>query len=70
MPKIKNDNAQSLQDGRCRVVIESVTPEVDAGAFPIKRTVGEQVIVEADAFTDGHDAVACVLRYRRDPDGD
>jgi len=32
-----------------RVVIESVTPEVDGGRFPIKRTAGEQVVVEAAA---------------------
>ncbi len=70
MPKTKQANTPWPQDGRCRVVIEGVTPEVDAGTFPIKRTVGEQVVVEANAFTDGHDAVACVLRQRREPDGD
>jgi starch synthase (maltosyl-transferring) len=50
--------------GRQRVVIERVTPEVDGGRFPIKRVVGEKVVVEADAFTDGHDAVACRLLFR------
>jgi starch synthase (maltosyl-transferring) len=52
------------EEGRCRVVIESVQPEVDAGRFAIKRTTGEDVIVEADAFADGHERVACVLLYR------
>lgn len=52
------------EDGRQRAVIESVHPEVDGGRFAIKRTVGDAVIVEADAFTDGHDAVRCVLRHR------
>jgi starch synthase (maltosyl-transferring) len=47
-----------------RVVIESVDPEVDAGHFPIKRTPGEQVTVEADVFADGHDVVAAVLLWR------
>ncbi len=47
-----------------RVVIESVRPEVDAGRFPIKRTVGEEVRVTADVFTDGHDLVTAVLCYR------
>ena len=47
-------------DGRTRAVIESVQPQVDAGRFAIKRAVGDAVQVEADAFTDGHDAVdAC-----------
>ncbi|HTR58014.1 MAG TPA: maltotransferase domain-containing protein, partial [Casimicrobiaceae bacterium] len=48
-----------------RVVIENVKPQVDGGRFPIKRTPGEQVTVEADVFTDGHDQIACLLRYRR-----
>jgi starch synthase (maltosyl-transferring) len=53
-------------DGRRRVVIESVTPEIDSGQFPAKRTVGERVTVEADVFADGHDALACVLRWRHE----
>ncbi len=51
-------------EGRCRVVIERVRPEVDGGIFPIKRTVGERVVVEADVFADGHDAVACAVLWR------
>ncbi|MDN5871920.1 MAG: alpha-1,4-glucan--maltose-1-phosphate maltosyltransferase [Nitrococcus sp.] len=51
--------------GHERIVIEGVAPEVDAGRFPIKRTVGEKVVVEADAFVDGHDQLGCVLHYRK-----
>lgn len=51
-----------------RIIIEGVKPEVDAGKFPIKRTVGEKVVVEADVFTDGHDAIAAWLLYRKDSD--
>jgi starch synthase (maltosyl-transferring) len=47
-----------------RVVIEGVYPEVDAGRFPIKRTTGESVIVNADVHADGHDMLAAVLLYR------
>ncbi len=53
-------------DGRQRVIIEKVQPEIDAGRFPIKRVIGQTVAVEADAFTDSHDALACVLRYRHE----
>jgi starch synthase (maltosyl-transferring) len=53
-------------DGRRRVVIERVTPEIDAGGFPAKRAVGERLTVEADVFADGHDALACVLRWRHE----
>lgn len=52
--------------GRQRVVIEGVRPEIDGGRFPIKRTSGEEVIVEADAFADGHDVITILLRYRQE----
>jgi len=35
----------SVIDGRRRVVIEGVTPEIDGGRFPVKRVVGETVTV-------------------------
>lgn len=53
-------------DGRKRVIIEAMTPEVDGGRFPAKRTVGDKVRVEADIFTDGHDAIAASLWARRE----
>lgn len=52
--------------GRQRVIVENVEPQVDGGDFPIKRTVGEWVVVRCDAFADGHDSLACVLKYRRE----
>ncbi len=58
-------SALPQNDGRQRVVIEAVKPEVDGGRFAIKRAVGEQVVVEADAFADGHDMICCMLRYRK-----
>jgi starch synthase (maltosyl-transferring) len=54
------------EDGRKRVVIEAVSPAVDAGRFPAKRTVGDLVSVEADIFADGHDAIAASLVARRE----
>jgi starch synthase (maltosyl-transferring) len=55
-------------DGRRRVAIEAVSPEVEEGRFPAKRSLGEKVAIEADVFADGHDAVACVIRYRHQSD--
>jgi starch synthase (maltosyl-transferring) len=52
-------------EGRRRAVVEGVTPHVDDGRFPIKRSVGDVVVVEADAFVDGHDTVSVVLAHRR-----
>ncbi len=51
-------------EGRVRVVIEGVQPEIDHGEYPIQRVVGETVTVEADIFADGHDAMAAQLLYR------
>ena len=48
-----------------RVVIERVEPQVDEGAFAIKRVVGERVHVRADIFADGHEQLGAVLLYRR-----
>jgi len=52
-------------DARARAMIDAVRPIVDAGAFPVKRVVGEPMDVEADVFADGHDRLGCVLRWRR-----
>jgi starch synthase (maltosyl-transferring) len=49
-------------------VIEGVAPVVDRGRFPIKRVVGERVRVQADAFSDGHDIVACSIFHRHEDD--
>ena len=51
--------------GRKRVIIKNVKPEIDSGKFPIKRVIGEKVVVEADILTDGHDALFCLLLYRK-----
>ncbi len=57
-------------DGRVRVVIESVGPAVDGGRFAAKRVLGDRVLVEADCFTDGHDAVAARVLWRREEEPD
>jgi starch synthase (maltosyl-transferring) len=47
-----------------RAIVESVRPEVDCGRYPIKRVVGDDVRVDADVFTDGHDVVIAELLFR------
>jgi starch synthase (maltosyl-transferring) len=46
------------------VVIENLQPLIDGGRYPIKRIVGEDLVVEADIFRDGHDVVAAILKWR------
>jgi starch synthase (maltosyl-transferring) len=57
-----------LHESSDRVIVEAVTPEIDGGRFPIKRTRGESVLVEADIFADGHDMLAAMLLFRRAQD--
>src|SRR4051812_34461095 len=45
-------------------VIENIRPLIDGGRYPIKRVVGEDLVVEADVFKDGHDVVAAILKWR------
>ncbi len=54
------------KDGRRRVVVEGLAPQVDCGRFPVKRIVGDHVEVRADVFADGHDAVAAVVRFKHE----
>jgi starch synthase (maltosyl-transferring) len=51
-------------EGRRRVVIEEVQPQVDCGRYPAKRIVGDAVTVTAAVFGDGHDHVSGRLLYR------
>ena len=48
-----------------RVIVGGVTPQVDEGRYPAKCTVGENVVVEADVYADGHDVIAAVLTWRQ-----
>jgi starch synthase (maltosyl-transferring) len=57
-------------NGRSRVVVEGVTPQIDGGRFAVKRVVGDQVRVEADVFGDGHDLVRAHLLYRHASEAD
>jgi starch synthase (maltosyl-transferring) len=51
---------------RRRIIISGVAPEIDGGRFPCKRVLGETLTVEADIFTDGHEALSARVRYRHE----
>jgi len=51
-----------------RIVIENLAPQLDGGAFAIKRIVGQKVIVTADVFSDGHDVIECRVQYKHEKD--
>ncbi|AWG22557.1 alpha-1,4-glucan--maltose-1-phosphate maltosyltransferase [Flavobacterium faecale] len=49
-----------------RIVIENVLPQLDSGAFPVKRIVGQPVHVTAAVFSDGHDVIEVCVKYKHE----
>jgi starch synthase (maltosyl-transferring) len=47
-----------------RIQVQDVEPQVDCGRYPVKRTVGDEVVVHATIFRDGHDVLGAAIRYR------
>ena len=47
------------------VIVENISPQLDGGRYPIKRAVGQDLVVEADIFKEGHDVVSAMLKWRR-----
>ena len=47
-----------------RIQIENVWPQIDAGRYPVKRSVDEAVEVWATIFRDGHESLGAAILYR------
>jgi starch synthase (maltosyl-transferring) len=47
-----------------RIVIDDIRPRTPTGEFPAKAVVGEQVLVGADIYKDGHDILAARVLWR------
>ncbi len=47
-----------------RIQIQEVTPQIDCGRYPVKRTAGESVAVTARIFRDGHETLGAAIRQR------
>ncbi len=62
----KSRSALKPNEGRSRVIIEEVSPEVDGGRYAAKRVMGDTVAVTAAIFGDGHDHLGARLLYRRE----
>src|SRR5918999_4379980 len=48
------------------IVIERISPQLDGGRYPVKRVVGDQLLVTADLIADGHDMLDAALLIRAD----
>src|SRR5689334_25344723 len=64
------DGAPAVEPGadevgtRRTIVIERVQPELDGGRHAVKRVVGDELLVTADIYADGHDLLDAVLQLR------
>src|SRR3954471_7069061 len=47
-----------------RIQIQDVSPQVDCGRYPVKRTVGDRVDVRARIFRDGHETLGAAIRWK------
>ncbi|MEK6399173.1 MAG: maltotransferase domain-containing protein, partial [Terriglobus sp.] len=53
------------KEGRSRVIIENIQPQVDCGRHAVKRIVGDRLSITAVLYADGHDHVDARLLYRK-----
>ncbi len=47
-----------------RIQIQEVSPQVDCGRYPVKRTAGDKVEVTARIFRDGHETLGAAVRHK------
>jgi starch synthase (maltosyl-transferring) len=47
-----------------RIQIQEVSPQVDCGRYPVKRTAGDEVAVTARIFRDGHETLGAAIRHK------
>jgi starch synthase (maltosyl-transferring) len=66
----KDIDRRANRRGAEYMIIECVTPEVDAGRYPAKRILGDVVSVGADLIKDGHDVLEARTLYRGPGDDD
>jgi starch synthase (maltosyl-transferring) len=59
-----------MHNGKQRVVISNISPQIEGGKYIIKRASGEYLTVSADVFCDGHDAIAARLLVKHKNDKD
>ncbi|WP_374163935.1 alpha-1,4-glucan--maltose-1-phosphate maltosyltransferase [Arcticibacter sp. MXS-1] len=55
-------------NGRRRVVITNVSPQIEGGQYPAKAAVHETLTVSADIFSDGHDEIAASVLFKHQND--
>jgi starch synthase (maltosyl-transferring) len=46
------------------IIIQNVQPQIDDGRYAVKREVGDDLVVQADVFKEGHDKLSVCILYR------
>jgi starch synthase (maltosyl-transferring) len=59
-----------MLDGKERVVISNISPQIEKGKYPAKRVIGESIDITADIFTDGHDEIAASVMLKHQSAGE
>ena len=49
-------------------VLTGLTPQTDGGRWPVRRFLGDEMIVQADLITEGHECIAAELLVRHKQD--
>jgi len=47
-----------------RVILSNIQPQIDGGAYAVKRVVGQSLNVTVDVLCDGHDILQAALLYK------
>lgn len=70
--QIKSPTANSIskehQNGRQRVIISNVKPQVELGKFAAKTVHNEPIEISADIFSDGHDEIDASVLVKHESD--
>jgi len=61
---LEHDGQPAAAAATPRLILEGISPSVEGGSFPAKRVVGEDVIVDALLYGDGHEQLAAELQWR------
>uniref|UniRef100_A0A7C3QQQ8 Alpha-1,4-glucan:maltose-1-phosphate maltosyltransferase n=1 Tax=Leptospirillum ferriphilum TaxID=178606 RepID=A0A7C3QQQ8_9BACT len=62
--RLRSGLPESGPEGRRRVIIEKIAPQVDGGRYPVRRVPGEPIEVDADVIADGHEPLRVELDVR------
>ncbi len=47
-----------------RILVLDLRPSIEGGRWPVKRTLGDAVVVECDVVRDGHEHLRAVVRHK------